>query len=90
MAQHAFSPVRGASMAYVWATDDAGEIVSRFFFPKTGSIAEDPATGSACANLGGWFVANGEALLSSAYHQCCQHAVVTVLVPMGNFFRFGF
>lgn len=62
MAQHAFSPSRGASMAYVWATDDAGEIVSRFFFPKTGSIAEDPATGSACANLGGWFVANGETL----------------------------
>ncbi|OIR09693.1 trans-2,3-dihydro-3-hydroxyanthranilate isomerase [mine drainage metagenome] len=62
MAQHAFSPVRGASMAYVWAMNDAGEIVSRFFFPKTGSIAEDPATGSACANLGGWFVANGETL----------------------------
>ena len=62
MAQHAFSPIRGASMAYVWGTNDAGEIVSRFFFPKTGSIAEDPATGSACANLGGWFVANGEAL----------------------------
>jgi trans-2,3-dihydro-3-hydroxyanthranilate isomerase len=62
MAHHAFSPIRGASMAYVWATNDAGEIVSRFFFPKTGSIAEDPATGSACANLGGWFVATGVAL----------------------------
>lgn len=62
MAQHAFSPTRGASMAYVWAQDEAGGIVSRFFFPKAGSIAEDPATGSACANLGGWFVANGAAL----------------------------
>ncbi len=62
MAQHAFSPSRGASMAYVWAMDDAGEIVSRFFFPKTGSIAEDPATGSACANLGGWFLAQDAAL----------------------------
>ena len=62
MAQHFFSPTSGASMAYVWAQDEVGEIVSRFFFPKTGSIVEDPATGSACANLGGWFVANGEAL----------------------------
>ncbi|BCK86297.1 trans-2,3-dihydro-3-hydroxyanthranilate isomerase [Sideroxyarcus emersonii] len=70
MAQHAFSPTRGASMAYVWAQDEAGGIVSRFFFPKTGSIAEDPATGSACANLGGWFVANGAMLpLQRAIHQ---------------------
>jgi trans-2,3-dihydro-3-hydroxyanthranilate isomerase len=70
MACHAFSPARGASMAYVWAQDVAGEIVARFFFPKAGSIAEDPATGSACANLGGWFVANGEALpLQRKIHQ---------------------
>jgi trans-2,3-dihydro-3-hydroxyanthranilate isomerase len=70
MAQHAFSPTRGASMAYVWAQDEVGGIVSRFFFPKAGSIAEDPATGSACANLGGWFVANGAALpLQRVIHQ---------------------
>ncbi len=62
MAQHAFSPSRGASMAYVWAEDGTGGIVSRFFFPKAGSIAEDPATGSACANLGGWLLAHGAAL----------------------------
>jgi trans-2,3-dihydro-3-hydroxyanthranilate isomerase len=70
MARHAFSPSRGASMAYVWAQDGAGEIVSRFFFPKAGSIAEDPATGSACANLGGWFIANGASLpLQQKVHQ---------------------
>lgn len=70
MVQHGFSPVRGASMAYVWAQDAAGDIVSRFFFPKAGAIAEDPATGSACANLGGWFVAHGEALpLRREIHQ---------------------
>lgn len=62
MARHAFSPARGASMAYVWAQDKTSGIVSRFFFPKAGSIAEDPATGSACANLGGWFVATGATL----------------------------
>ena len=44
----------GNSMAYVLA--DAGSTVeSRFFFPNGPAIVEDPATGSACANLGGWF-----------------------------------
>jgi predicted PhzF superfamily epimerase YddE/YHI9 len=41
-------------MAYVFF--DAGDKVeARFFFPNGPSIVEDPATGSACANLGGWF-----------------------------------
>jgi trans-2,3-dihydro-3-hydroxyanthranilate isomerase len=35
---------------------------ARFFFPKGAAIAEDPATGSACANLGGWFLAREAAL----------------------------
>ena len=34
----------------------------RFFFPKHGSVLEDPGTGSACANLGGWLLATGAAL----------------------------
>jgi trans-2,3-dihydro-3-hydroxyanthranilate isomerase len=49
----------GQSMAYVFA--DAGDaratVESRFFFPSGAAILEDPATGSACANLGGWFCA---------------------------------
>jgi PhzF family phenazine biosynthesis protein len=47
----------GASMAYVFhdAGDAAGTVESRFFFPKGPAILEDPATGSACANLGGWY-----------------------------------
>ena len=47
----------GASMAYVFhdAGDAAGTVESRFFFPNGAAILEDPATGSACANLGGWF-----------------------------------
>lgn len=45
----------GHSMAYVFAPQDAKTIVSRFFFPKGPAILEDPATGSACANLGGWY-----------------------------------
>lgn len=30
---------------------------ARFFFRQLTGFAEDPATGSACANLGGWFLA---------------------------------
>jgi len=51
--------VDGAGQAYVFATVGAGKILSRFFFPDNGAILEDPATGSACANLGGWFIAMG-------------------------------
>ncbi len=47
----------GQSMAYVFAEHDDETIVSRFYFPKAPAILEDPATGSACANLGGWMVA---------------------------------
>ena len=49
-------------LAYVFAETGGGEIRARFFFPKGTAIAEDPATGSACANLGGWFLAQGAAL----------------------------
>jgi trans-2,3-dihydro-3-hydroxyanthranilate isomerase len=47
----------GHSMAYVFhdAGDAAGTVESRFFFPSGAAILEDPATGSACANLGGWY-----------------------------------
>ena len=51
--------VDGASQAYVFATTGGRKILSRFFFTDNGAILEDPATGSACANLGGWFVAMG-------------------------------
>jgi PhzF family phenazine biosynthesis protein len=57
------------AMAYVWARDaDASQrahsdaVLARFFFPKQGMIAEDPGTGSACANLGGWLIATGAPL----------------------------
>jgi PhzF family phenazine biosynthesis protein len=49
--------VDGQSMAYVFhdSGDARGLVEARFFFPKATAILEDPATGSACANLGGWF-----------------------------------
>jgi PhzF family phenazine biosynthesis protein len=49
----------GAGQAYVFASAGAKKILSRFFFPDGAAILEDPATGSACANLGSWFVAMG-------------------------------
>ena len=51
--------VDNLSMAYVFADagDAKGAVKARFFFPSGPSITEDPATGSACANLGGWFCA---------------------------------
>lgn len=48
-------------LAYVWADTPQG-VVARFFFGRGPAIAEDPATGSAAANLGGWFVATGATL----------------------------
>ena len=51
-------------MAYLWARDrdDARRVTARFFFVSGGSVLEDPATGSACANLGGWMIATGAPL----------------------------
>jgi predicted PhzF superfamily epimerase YddE/YHI9 len=47
------------AMAYVWADAGPGAVLARFFFPKHGAVIEDPGTGSAAANLGGWLVATG-------------------------------
>jgi len=35
------------------------KITARFFFAVQGALREDAATGSACANLGGWLLAHG-------------------------------
>src|SRR6266404_4540758 len=53
--------VDGRSMAYVFAPSGAG-LLARFFFPHGGTALEDPATGSATANLGGWCLAMARAL----------------------------
>ena len=44
------------AMAYVFARE-GDHVLSRFFFLKHGAVVEDPGTGSACANLGGWLIA---------------------------------
>lgn len=37
-------------------------VKARFFFRQGAGFAEDPATGSACANLGGWYLAENSPL----------------------------
>jgi len=66
---HAHGHTGQRAMAYVFAPDPqastaggARSVVSRFFFPKHGAVVEDPGTGSACANLGGWLIATGAPL----------------------------
>ncbi len=46
----------GPGQAYVF-TDLGDRVESRFFFTNGAAVLEDPATGSACANLAGWFIA---------------------------------
>ncbi|HEY6645225.1 PhzF family phenazine biosynthesis protein [Povalibacter sp.] len=52
----------GQSNAYVFAETAARRLLARYFFPSNGGILEDPATGSATANLGGWMIATGRGL----------------------------
>ena len=49
------------AMTYVFARE-GDRVLSRFFFLKHGAVIEDPGTGSACANLGGWLLATGSPL----------------------------
>jgi trans-2,3-dihydro-3-hydroxyanthranilate isomerase len=51
----------GHSQVYVFAPAGSG-LLARFFFPQGRAVLEDPATGSATANLGGWCLATGRTL----------------------------
>jgi trans-2,3-dihydro-3-hydroxyanthranilate isomerase len=61
IAKHGFSATRDEAMAYLW-TRDGAHLLVRFFFTQHGAVIEDPATGSACANLGGWMLATNKPL----------------------------
>ena len=48
--------------AYLFAFDplSPSEVLARYFFTTSGgTVSEDPGTGSACANLGGWILHHG-------------------------------
>jgi PhzF family phenazine biosynthesis protein len=66
--KHGFSATRREAMAYLWASD-ASEWTVRFFFTANGALLEDPATGSACANLGGWMMTKGRAPMTATLRQ---------------------
>jgi trans-2,3-dihydro-3-hydroxyanthranilate isomerase len=56
--------VRGShqpGQIYLFAMESPTSALARFFFPQGGLVAEDPATGSATANFGGWHLAMGAA-----------------------------
>ncbi|CAN5919048.1 PhzF family phenazine biosynthesis protein [soil metagenome] len=59
--KHGFSAARDEAMAYVWARSHGAWEV-RFFFTSNGALLEDPATGSACANLGGYLLTREQPL----------------------------
>jgi trans-2,3-dihydro-3-hydroxyanthranilate isomerase len=52
----------GRCMAYVFAPRGSAHALARFFFPQDATYLEDPATGSATANFGGWCLAMGRPL----------------------------
>jgi PhzF family phenazine biosynthesis protein len=54
------TPPGGNPHVYAWTRTGDDEIEARLFFVQGGAVAEDPATGSACANLGGWLRSLGE------------------------------
>jgi trans-2,3-dihydro-3-hydroxyanthranilate isomerase len=59
LSRHGRATPGGEAMAYLWAEAGPGQVTARFFFMVGGGVVEDPATGSACANLGGWHLATG-------------------------------
>lgn len=56
--QHYAHAQDDSALVYVWSERSDEQIEARFFFTKDAALLEDPATGSACANLGAWFIAN--------------------------------
>jgi trans-2,3-dihydro-3-hydroxyanthranilate isomerase len=68
LAQFATTPA-GESLVYLWAPTGPDTIEARLFFSQNSAVIEDPATGSACANLGGWFLANGKRGFRRRIHQ---------------------
>ncbi|MGX2974011.1 PhzF family phenazine biosynthesis protein [Ursidibacter arcticus] len=58
----------GRTAIYVWYEQD-DTIFSRFFYGDNGVMLEDSGTGSACANLGAYFLSQGKFPLIRQIHQ---------------------
>jgi PhzF family phenazine biosynthesis protein len=51
----------GEVLAYVWAEAGDGALEARALITDGSVVDEDPATGSACSNLGAWFAGRAQA-----------------------------
>jgi PhzF family phenazine biosynthesis protein len=49
----------GETLVYLWCETGDGTMEARALFTQGAAAIEDPATGSACSNLGGWLAAQG-------------------------------
>lgn len=49
----------GETLVYLWCETTDGEIEARALFTQGAAAIEDPATGSACSNLGAWLADRG-------------------------------
>jgi PhzF family phenazine biosynthesis protein len=68
LARWGYADARNEAMAYLWTADGPTWTV-RFFFTSNGALLEDPATGSACANLGGWHLAQRRTPMEATLRQ---------------------
>jgi trans-2,3-dihydro-3-hydroxyanthranilate isomerase len=62
LARWGSSRAADAAMAYLWSRGVPEWTARCFFSERGGPVLEDPATGSACANLGGWMIATRQRL----------------------------
>jgi PhzF family phenazine biosynthesis protein len=62
----------GETLVYLWAPLGEGRVEARALFTQGAAAVEDPATGSACCNLGAWLVAQGRTDLSWQVSQGSQ------------------
>ncbi|MDQ2781609.1 MAG: PhzF family phenazine biosynthesis protein [Actinomycetota bacterium] len=58
-----------STLVDVWAPTGETTVEARVFYVQGSSVVEDPATGSALANLGGWYHHHGERGISRTIRQ---------------------
>lgn len=58
----------GRTAIYLWC-EQGEQIFTRFFYAENGVMLEDSGTGSACANLGAYFLAQGKYPLTRKMYQ---------------------
>lgn len=58
----ALPSANAVGMVYVFSPTAKERVTARFFFPQDAALLEDPATGSAAANYGGWCLAMQQTL----------------------------